>query len=92
MLGVSRPIYINVDSPNLGFPYFNFLGGKQWKKHPVCVNVTKTLHLWAKGPKDSLLEDLLKAGARSQLVRLPNPLYDFKVNWRILLEVRVTEC
>ena len=26
-LGVSRPIYVNVDSPNLGFPYFNFLGG-----------------------------------------------------------------
>ena len=24
-LGVSRPIYVNVDSPNLGFPYFNFL-------------------------------------------------------------------
>ena len=30
-LGVSRPIYVNVDSPNLGFPYFNFLGGYQWK-------------------------------------------------------------
>ena len=28
-LGVSRPIYVNVDSPNLGFPYFNFLGGYQ---------------------------------------------------------------
>ena len=25
MLGVSRTIYVNVDSPNLGFPYFNFL-------------------------------------------------------------------
>ena len=29
MLGVSRPIYVNVDSPKLGFPYFNFLGGYQ---------------------------------------------------------------
>ena len=28
-LGVSRPIYVNVDSPNLGFPDFNFLGGYQ---------------------------------------------------------------
>ena len=37
MLGVSRPIYVNVDSPNLGFPYFNFLGGYQLKKHPVFV-------------------------------------------------------
>ena len=34
-LGVSRPIYVNVDSPNLGFQYFNFLGGYQLKKHPV---------------------------------------------------------
>ena len=31
-LGVSRPIYVNVDSPNLGFPYFNFLGGYQLNK------------------------------------------------------------
>ena len=29
-LGVSRPIYVNVDSPNQGFPYF--LGGYQWNK------------------------------------------------------------
>ena len=28
-LGVSRTIYGNVDSPNLGFTYFNFLGGYQ---------------------------------------------------------------
>ena len=28
-LGVSRPIYVNVDTPNLGFPYLNFLGGYQ---------------------------------------------------------------
>ena len=34
-LGVSRPIYVNVDTPNLGFPYFNILGGYQLKKHPV---------------------------------------------------------
>ena len=31
-LGVSRPIYVNEDSPDLGFPYFNFLGGYQLKK------------------------------------------------------------
>ena len=31
-LGVSRAIYVNVYSPNLGFPYFNFLGGHQSKK------------------------------------------------------------
>ena len=36
-LGVSRLIYVNVDSPNLGFPYFNFLGGYQLKKHPVYI-------------------------------------------------------
>ena len=38
MLGVSRPIYVNVDSPNLGFPYFNFLGGVPVKKHPVSYH------------------------------------------------------
>ena len=37
MLGVSRPIYVAVDSPNLGFPCFNFLGGYQLKKIP-CTN------------------------------------------------------
>ena len=31
-LCVSRTIYVNVDSPNLGFPYFNFLGEAQWKQ------------------------------------------------------------
>ena len=31
-LGVSRPIYVNVDSANLGFLYFNFLGGYQLNK------------------------------------------------------------
>ena len=30
-LGVSGPIYVNIDSPNLGFPYFNFLGGYELK-------------------------------------------------------------
>ena len=38
--GVSRPIYVNVDSPNLGFPYFNFLGGTSLKKHPVSMQRT----------------------------------------------------
>ena len=42
-LGVSRPIYVNVDSPNLGLPYFNFLGGYQWKKHPVTI-IINNLH------------------------------------------------
>ena len=35
-LGVSGPIYVDVNSPNLGFTYLNFLGGHQsQKKHPV---------------------------------------------------------
>ena len=34
-LGVSRPIYVYVDSPNLGFPYVNILGEAQCKQHPV---------------------------------------------------------
>ena len=36
-LGVSRTIFVNVDSPNLGFTYFNFLGGYQLRKHPVTI-------------------------------------------------------
>ena len=40
-LAVSRPIYVAVDSPNLGFPYFNFLGGV-----PVIKN-TLYLYLYA---------------------------------------------
>ena len=36
-LGVSRTINVNVDSPNLGFPYFNLLGEAQCKKHPVHI-------------------------------------------------------
>ena len=39
-LGVSRPIYVDVDSPNLGFTYFNFLGGYQLKKNTVFLLVT----------------------------------------------------
>ena len=37
-LGVSRTIYVNVESPNLGFPYF--LGEAQCKKTP-CMIVTQ---------------------------------------------------
>ena len=34
-LGVTRTIYVNVDSPNLGFPYFNFFSGVSVKKIPL---------------------------------------------------------
>ena len=34
-LDVSRTIYVNVDSSNLGFPYLNFLGEAQWKKNTL---------------------------------------------------------
>ena len=30
-LGVSRLIYVNIDSPNLGFPYFNCIWKLQLK-------------------------------------------------------------
>ena len=41
-LGVSRTMYVNVDSPNIGFPYFNFVGEAQWKKSP-CIKGVKCL-------------------------------------------------
>ena len=37
-MGVSRPIYVNVDSPNLGFPYYNFLGGTSEEKNTLYDN------------------------------------------------------
>ena len=39
-LGVSWTIYINVDTPNLGFTNFTFLGGYQLKKMP-CIHIVK---------------------------------------------------
>ena len=42
LLGVSRMIYVNVDSPNLGFPYFNFLGEAQCRKHPVSSSTSSS--------------------------------------------------
>ena len=39
-LGVSRTIYVNIDSPNLGFPYFNFLGEAQFKITPCITDCT----------------------------------------------------
>ena len=72
MLGVSRPIYVNVDSPNLGFPYFNFLGGYQLKKHPVygymslqkynrasILHSSKRIHFLSQVPKGYLLAVLM---------------------------------
>ena len=32
---MARILAPNVDSPNLGFPYFYFLGGYQWKKNTL---------------------------------------------------------
>ena len=43
MFRVSWTIYVNVDSPNLGFPYFNFLGGGQLKKSPCIWKLCKEL-------------------------------------------------
>ena len=37
-------IYLNVDSPNLGFPYSYFLGGYQWKNHPVGSGDVNAAH------------------------------------------------
>ena len=32
-----KTTYVNVDSPNLGFPYFNFLGEARCKKKPCMI-------------------------------------------------------
>ena len=36
-LGVFRTIYVNVDSPNPGFLYFNFFGEAQCKKNTLYL-------------------------------------------------------
>ena len=42
-LGVSRTIYVNVDSPNLGFPNLNFFGGtSEEKKNTLCKQIPPT--------------------------------------------------
>ena len=40
----SRPIYVNVDSPNLGFPYSNFLGGASEKKNTLYIDIQCILY------------------------------------------------
>ena len=49
MLGISRTIYVDVESPNLGFPYYNFLWERQSQKtpyiyclHPFCNWLSKS--------------------------------------------------
>ena len=34
-------MYVAVDSPNLGFPYFNYLGGYQLKKNTLYLYLNK---------------------------------------------------
>ena len=51
-LRVSRPIYVAVDSPNQGFPYFNFLGGYQLKKNTLYVPKSKVAHSVTMSPTD----------------------------------------
>ena len=42
ILGVSRTIYVNVDSPNLGSPCFNILGEAQCKKNTMYLPYPRT--------------------------------------------------
>ena len=41
----SRTIYVNVDTPNLGFPYFNFL---KYQKYCNIVNLVSKGEFWGK--------------------------------------------
>ena len=40
---LGQSIYVNVDSPNLGFTNFNFLGGYQLKKTP-CIFISISIY------------------------------------------------
>ena len=56
-LGVSRPIYVNVDSLNLDFPYFYFLGGYKLRKNTMYIDNFKIL-ITASSKDSSLLNAL----------------------------------
>ena len=64
-LGVSRPIYVNIDTPNLGFPYFNFLGGYQLKKHPALESRDRT-DRGGRWMSDEVNERLMTGGEESE--------------------------
>ena len=44
MSGVSRTIYVNIDSPDLGFSYFDFLGEGQLKKNTLYITHVYIIH------------------------------------------------
>ena len=59
-------LYINVDSPNLGFPYFNFFWGVPVKKNtlyvqnnPVSLHVLKHVKPFSRLPGGSLIVYLI---------------------------------
>ena len=67
-----RPIYVNVDSPNIGCPYLNFLGEGQWKKNTlyVCMYVAPqkcTMIYWG---RNVLKSDFNIFSLRQLLVKL----------------------
>ena len=70
-------IYVNAETPNLGFPYFNFLGGYQWKTPCIWCFSLKT---WG-----ALSEH---DGAAAVAVRLGKAYYDYEVfsdMWELLI-------
>ena len=72
-MGVSRPIYVNVDSPNLGFPYSNFLGGTSEKKKLYIVD--KRLYV--------KLADGQQTNSAVLKTSLPYPFLSFKAGVEI---------
>ena len=89
--GVSRPIYVNVDSPNLGFPYFNFLGGTSEKNHPVQLKGAierrwgSSLSLVTR-VKFTRVKDISVGGLNliNKLPPLPSPPYVFDTRNKVL--------
>ena len=54
MVKLARTIYVNVNTPNLGFTYFNFLGGGQLKKRHELGKGHIHWHLLNKGASDHI--------------------------------------
>ena len=70
-MGVSRTIYVNVDSPILGFSYSNFSGKAQCKKTPCIKSSINRLGVKKEIEKSiSIGNDLLIFLSHSYVVEL----------------------
>ena len=93
-LGVSRTIYVNVDTPNQGFTFFNFLGGTSEKN-----TLYHKIYIW----KENILSNYVFFTCRQNqtqwgrslgqiLLKSPCPVVQKNIYWEPNLEERFQNC